>query len=180
LAPQWPQKIFFFGFKERLDFYAAKTGQRPGADTLEPAILSAYEWSASLTAGDFMRALSHANMARGALSRFWDAHDVWLSPTTARVSEPWGPYNLAHHGVTAQNMTSKTWRDPVQFTIPHPIMGTPAISLPLAMHSSGMPIGVQIPALPAQEQVVLQLAHALELAMPWKSRLPALHVSRAL
>jgi len=46
------------------------------------------------------------------------------------------------------------------------------------MHSSGMPIGIQIAAPPAQEHVVLQLAHALEQAMPWKSRVPALHVSR--
>lgn len=174
------QTIFFFGSKERLDAYAAKTGQRPGPDTLEPVILSVYEWSASLTAGDFMRAWSRANMACRTLSRFWGAHDVWLSPTTARVSEPWGQYNLAHPGVTAGNIVSETWREPVQFTIPHNLMGTPAISLPLAIHSSGMPIGVQIAAPPAQDQVVLQLAHVLEQAMPWKGRLPALHVSRVL
>jgi amidase len=77
-------------------------------------------------------------------------------------------------------MLGESWRDPVQFTIPHNLMGTPAISLPLAMHSNGMPIGVQIAAPPAQEHVVLQLAHALEQAMPWKNRLPALHVSRVL
>jgi amidase len=172
------QTIFFFGFKERLDAYAAKTGRKPGPDTLEPVILSVYEWSASLTAGDFMRAMGRANMARRMLSRFWAAHDVWLSPTTARVSESWGRYHLAHPDVTAENMLSQSWRDPVQFTIPHNLMGTPAISLPLAMHSSGMPIGVQIAAPPAQEHVVLQVAHALEQAMPWKNRVPALHVSR--
>jgi amidase len=172
------QTLFFFGFKERLDAYAAKTQQRPGPDTLEPVILSVYEWSASLTAGDFMRAWGRANMARRMLSRFWGAHDVWLSPTTARVSEPWGQYNLAHQGVTAKNLVGESWSAPVQFTIPHNIMGTPAISLPLAMHSNGMPIGVQIAAPPAQEHVVLQLATALEQAMPWKSRVPALHVSR--
>jgi amidase len=174
------QTIFFFGFKARLDAYASKTGHRPGPDTLEPAILSVYEWSASLTAADFMRAWGHANGARRTLSRFWAAHDVWLSPTTARVAEPWGRYNLARHGVTAENMISECWREPVQFTLPHNLMGTPAISLPLAMHSNGMPIGIQIAAPPAQEHVVLQLAHALEQAMPWKTRVPALHVSRTL
>ena len=117
-------------------------------------------------------------MARRTLSRFWGAHDVWLSPTTARVSEPWGQYNLAHHGVTAKNLVGESWSAPIQFTVPHNIMGTPAISLPLALHSNGMPIGVQIAAPPAQEHVVLQLATALEQAMPWKSRVPALHVSR--
>jgi amidase len=57
-------------------------------------------------------------------------------------------------------------------------MGTPAISLPLAMHSSGLPIGVQLGARPAQEHLVLQLAAMLEHEMPWKDRVPPLHVSR--
>lgn len=172
------QKIFFFGFKERLGAYAAKTGLKPGLDTLEPAIFSVYEWAASLTAGDFMGAWSRANTARRTLARFWSAHDVWLSPTTARVSEPWGQYNLAKPGVTAENLISACWHEPVQFTIPHNIMGTPAISLPLAQHSNGMPIGVQIAAPAAQDHVVLQLARVLEQAIPWKDRVPPLHVSR--
>jgi amidase len=172
------QRLFFFGFKDRLDSYAAKTGRKPGPDTLEPVILSIYEWSASLTAADFLGAWGRANVARRLLSRFWAAHDIWLSPTTARVSEPWGQYNLAKPGVTAENLNSDCWREPVQFTIPHNIMGTPAISLPLALHSNGMPIGVQLAAAPAQDHVVLQLAHVLEQAMPWAARVPALHVSR--
>ena len=57
-------------------------------------------------------------------------------------------------------------------------MGTPAMSLPLAMHSSGVPIGVQIAAKPAAEHLVLQVAAALEQAMPWKDRVPPLHVSK--
>ena len=56
-------------------------------------------------------------------------------------------------------------------------MGTPALSLPLAMHSSGLPIGVQIAGRPADEHLLLQLANALEEAMPWRDRVPANHVS---
>jgi amidase len=58
-------------------------------------------------------------------------------------------------------------------------MGTPAISLPLAMHPNGMPIGIQLGTRPADEHVILQLAAALEEALPWAGRVPALHVSRA-
>jgi amidase len=46
------------------------------------------------------------------------------------------------------------------------------------MHSSGVPIGVQIAAKPAAEALVLQVAMALEEAMPWKGRTPPLHVSK--
>ncbi len=172
------QKLFFFGFKDRLDAYAAKTGLKPGPDTLEPAILSVYHWAATLTAADFLGAWGRANGARRTLSQFWATHDVWLSPTTARVSEPWGRYHLARPGVTAAGMLDELWCEPVQFTLPHNLMGTPAISLPLAWHSNGMPIGVQVAAPPAQDHVVLQLAHALEQAMPWSGRVPPLHVSR--
>jgi amidase len=65
-----------------------------------------------------------------------------------------------------------------QYTIIHNLMGTPAISLPLVMHSNGLPIGVQIAARPAEDHVVLQLARALEQEMPWAPRIPPLHVSR--
>jgi amidase len=41
-----------------------------------------------------------------------------------------------------------------------------------------LPIGVQLAAGPANEHLLLQLAARLEEAMPWKDRLPALHVSR--
>jgi amidase len=41
-----------------------------------------------------------------------------------------------------------------------------------------VPIGVQAAARPAAEHLLLQLATALEAAMPWRDRVPPLHVSR--
>ena len=57
--------------------------------------------------------------------------------------------------------------EPVQFAFPYNVAGTPAISLPLAMHSNGLPIGVQLGAGPAREHVLIALGAALEQAMPW-------------
>ena len=51
------------------------------------------------------------------------------------------------------------------------------ISLPLAMHPDGLPIGVQLGTRPANEHVILQLAAALEEALPWAGRVPPLHAS---
>ena len=75
-------------------------------------------------------------------------------------------------------MIDELFIPPCQYTIPHNIMGTPAMSLPLAMHSTGVPIGVQIAARPAADHLLLQLAAALEEAMPWRGRVPSLHVSK--
>jgi Asp-tRNA(Asn)/Glu-tRNA(Gln) amidotransferase A subunit family amidase len=57
-------------------------------------------------------------------------------------------------------------------------VGTPAISLPLALHPNGLPIGVQIAAKPAREDIVIALGADLDRAMTWASRVPPLHASR--
>jgi amidase len=104
---------------------------------------------------------------------------VWLSPTALRTSEPWGTYNFGRTDVAFEEIAEKVYRGFTQFAAPHNIMGTPAISLPLAMHANRLPIGVQLGTRPADEHVILQLAAALEEALPWKDRVPPLHVSRA-
>jgi amidase len=170
--------IFFFGFDSRLDGYGKRSGHKPGPDTLEPVIYSVYQAAKEITPERFISAWNAANTARRKLGQFYSKYDIWLSPTTSRVAEPWGCYNLSRPGVDWGNLIEELFKPPCQYTIPHNIMGTPAMSLPLAMHSSGVPIGVQIAAKPAAEHLLLQLATALEAAMPWKGRVPALHVSR--
>jgi amidase len=68
--------------------------------------------------------------------------------------------------------------EPVQFCFPYNVAGTPAMSLPVAMHSNGLPIGVQLGAGPAQEHVLIALGVLIEREMPWAGRVPPLHVSR--
>ncbi len=169
--------LFFFGFDARLEGYARRAGTKIGPDTLEPVILSIYQHAKEITAARFMQALADLNVARRRMGAFYSMYDIWLSPTTAHVSEPWGRYNLSKPGVGWHNMVEEIFCAPIQYTIPHNIMGTPAMSLPLAMHSSGLPIGVQIAGRPADEHTVLQVASALEAALPWSSRVPPLHVS---
>jgi amidase len=171
-------ELFFFAFDARLEGYAKRAGQKIGPDTLEPVILSIYEWSKGITPARFMAALGAINVARRKMARVYAKHDIMLSPTTSRVAEAWGNYNLSKPGVSAANIVDTLFAIPCQFTVPHNIMGTPAISLPLAMHSTGVPIGVQLAGRPADEHLLLQLAAALEQAKPWVSRVPPLHVSR--
>jgi amidase len=171
-------KLFFFGFDARLDAYGRKTGRKPGPDTLEPQMLMVYEWSKSITAAEFMDAMAKANVMRRSAAKLYASHDIWLSPTTSIVAPKWGTYNLSRPGVTSADFARVMFAPATQYTVPHNIMGTPAASLPLAMHSSGLPIGVQIAGRPAAEHVVLQVCAQLEAAMPWAGRVPELHVSR--
>ena len=58
------------------------------------------------------------------------------------------------------------------FTPVQNVTGSPAISLPLARSSAGLPIGVQVSAPLGEERRLLSLAYELEQAMPWP-RTPA-------
>lgn len=170
--------VWFFGFDLRLQLYSRRSGHAIGPDTLEPVILKIYEHARGMAPAQFLDAMVALNSARRQLGGIFVAHDVWLTPTTARVAEPWGNYNLGRPDVAYEEIPEKLLRVPCQFTLPHNIMGTPAISLPLALSASGLPIGVQLAAKPAQEHLLLQLAAALEDALPWAQRVPPLHVSR--
>ncbi len=170
--------VWFFGFDLRLAGYARRTGLAIGPETLEPVILKVLEYARQMKPAQFIAAMSALNTARRQLGAYFTRHDVWLTPTTARVAEPWGNYNLGRAEVEFEELPEKIFRPVCQFTLPHNIMGTPAISLPLAVHDSGLPIGVQLAAGPANEHLLLQLAAALETALPWSDRVPLLHVSR--
>ena len=159
--------VWFFGFDLRLEGYAKRSGHTIGPDTLEPVILTIYEHARRMKAPQFLSALAGINTARRQLGRYFDRYDVWLCPTTPRVAEPFGTYNLGRTDVTMENLAETIYRGTCQFTLPHNILGVPAISLPLAMHSAGLPIGIQLGGRPAQEHVILQLAAALEEALPW-------------
>ncbi len=130
--------MFFFGFDLRLDSYAKRTGRKPGPDTLEPMMLTIYEWAKTITPAQFMAAMATANVMRRMGAKLFATHDIWLSPTTSIVAPPWGLYHLSKRGVSIETYKSDWYAPAIQYTVPHNIMGTPAISLPLAMHSSGL------------------------------------------
>lgn len=68
---------------------------------------------------------------------------------------------------------------PVSLSVlPHNVMGTPALSLSLAKGESGLPMGVQPAGAPSMEHLLPPSGAALEEALPWKDRVPAIHVSR--
>ena len=167
--------VWFFGFDLRLEGYAKRSGRAIGPDTLEPVVLEIYEYARRMKPQHFLAAMAALNHARRRLGLYFAKYDVWLSPTTPNVAEPWGTYNLARTDVTMENLTEKGFAGTCSFTLPHNITGTPAISLPLAMHSTGLPIGIQLGSRPATEHVLLQIAARFEEEMPWNGRVPPLH-----
>jgi Asp-tRNA(Asn)/Glu-tRNA(Gln) amidotransferase A subunit family amidase len=63
----------------------------------------------------------------------------------------------------------------IPFTPLANLTGQPAISLPLGRDADGMPLGVMLTAQTLREDLLLAVAAALEEALPWRDRRPALY-----
>jgi amidase len=89
--------------------------------------------------------------------------DVVLSPVLGHAPPPLGylgpDVEFRTHLVRLLRYTS--------FTPLQNVSGAPALSLPLARTSSGLPIGIHLAAPVGHERRLLELAYALEEAAPW-------------
>jgi aspartyl-tRNA(Asn)/glutamyl-tRNA(Gln) amidotransferase subunit A len=60
------------------------------------------------------------------------------------------------------------------FTIPAPLAGVPAISVPCGFSLTGLPIGLQVIGKPFDEATLFRVAGAYEAETGWRARRPAL------
>jgi aspartyl-tRNA(Asn)/glutamyl-tRNA(Gln) amidotransferase subunit A len=60
------------------------------------------------------------------------------------------------------------------FTIPAPLAGVPALSVPCGFSGEGLPIGLQLIGRPFDEAALFRAAGAYEAATDWRARRPAL------
>jgi amidase len=169
-------EIWYFGFDEWLDDLASQVGRAVGSDTVERATLRFYEFARAQDPRRFLAALDELNTIRRTIGPFFSRYDVWLSPSCAQVAQPNGVYGM-DVDLPPEEFLAHEER-PCQFLVPYNVTGQPAISLPLAQHTNGLPIGVQLGARPAEEHLLIELAAELEQAMPWQERIPPLHVRR--
>ena len=168
--------VWFQGFRERLDGYAAQMGRAVNAEMVESATLRFYEYAKQMSDTEFFKATATFNTVRRQTGTFFAKYDAWITPTLAQVSARHGIYGMDVDLPPRDFLTHE--QRPAQFMVLYNVTGQPAISLPLAMHSNGLPIGVQIAARPSEEHVLIALGAALEETTPWRDRLPPVHVSR--
>lgn len=138
----------------------------PDAD-LDPLNRLSIAAGNNLTAADYLRAVGAIREHSRRVVAFWDDFDVLVTPTLTRPAPRIG--TLGANLETAHD----EYLDWLSFTYPYNCTGQPAISLPLAMSSGGLPIGVQLVGPPRGERTILALAAELEGALPWQDRRPA-------
>jgi amidase len=108
-------------------------------------------------------AIARLSRVRRITSRLTNTYDVVLTPTLADE-----PPRIGHLDPTAdyQQIIDRLieW---VAFTPLQNATGEPAISLPLAESTAGLPVGMMFAAPIGQEARLLELAYELEEARPW-------------
>jgi amidase len=151
---------------------AKATGVAIGPDVLEPITLGFVGFGQKTTGMDFARANNTLQTAAITMAQFMANYDVILSPTLAAPPLELGRINLS------PDVDFMAWGQRTGAFSPFAQManltGQPAMSVPLAMSSGGLPIGVMFMGRYGDEALLFRLAGQLETAMPWKNRRPAI------
>ena len=175
---------------------AVKTGQAPRPEDFERATWFLGQVGQAMSARDLEDALAVAGALGRSLARQMESVDVHMSATTAqppaqvgelglgavekiglstirRLSSVTGPaLNPVFRTAIGQLAQDSLARTPN--TQLFNMTGQPAMSVPLAWTTSGLPIGIQFAAQFGQEPLLLSLASQLEEARPWFDRVPTL------
>lgn len=166
--------MWFLGLDQYLDGMATALNREVGSYTLDPVTVSMYKFAKNIDPFSIFTAEDYCNRLSRNFGQFFQQYDIWLTPTTARPSEPSGLNSQKLNNVSVEEFFYLS-EGAVQFTVPYNITGGPAISLPLHQTKDGLPIGIQLGTRHGEEELLIRLASELEQVMPWIDRRPAVH-----
>ena len=125
---------------------------------------------AEASASDYAAAIHHIHYIGRRMGEFSDQYDVILCPTTAAPAPRLGEIEMDTEDLKGFMQVTNRY---TAFTQLFNVTGQPAISLPLGLSPTGLPIGVQLAAAQGGEGLLFGLAAQLERARPWTGLGPA-------
>jgi amidase len=172
-APEWPADALrmamtvFMSAPLTVDVDArlAELGRALADDDLEPMTRMVYENGKRLSATDVVAAHQELERAAHVLGRFHQTYDLVLTPTLAQPVPPLGTLDTTRLEAMAEHGPAYS-----SFTGVANVTGQPAVSLPLATDSTGLPLGIQLMAAFGREDVLLRISAQVEAAQPWSIR----------
>ncbi|MCU1372701.1 MAG: amidase, Asp-tRNAAsn/Glu-tRNAGln amidotransferase subunit [Ilumatobacteraceae bacterium] len=154
-----------------LDHLAEMAGVPLREDGFEAGTWAIAEAGRATTAQQYLAALDGLHRLTRATVAWWEVEgfDLLLTPTLPEL-----PPTLGQFGTTKEEPLNGLFRSavPAHFTAPFNVTGQPGISLPLHQSEEGLPIGMQLVAAPAREDLLIRIAAQLETAHPWADRRP--------
>ncbi len=157
------------GAAQTISDWEKATGQKADYSTFEPftyGLVEYYVARQSLVETAIGRLLSFERDYRAA---FADV-DLILSPVLAGPPPEIGYLSTTY----AFPLVFERLSEYVAFTQYANISGAPAMSVPMGMSATNLPIGVQLAAAPGGERAILEVAYELEEAAPWIVKKPDL------
>jgi amidase len=176
--PDWAahfMSLWSAGVALALDGWSARTGERIGADDVEPLTWALAELARALPTPALLRSLDWLLQTTRLVAEWWEpidgtgGFDLLMTPTLAEPPVLLGTFDSPPDNPLAGFMRAAAF---TPFTPPFNVTGQPAISLPLAWTADGLPLGVQFVAAHGREDVLLRLAAQLEQDNPWANRCP--------
>jgi amidase len=156
------------GAGEVVELVRAQAGpDAPLDQLLEPLTLELAQHAASQGQAELAAAIGRLRQVEANYAAFFETHDLYLTPVLAKPPIPLGTIDGAKGMAVFATLSDYVGYTPLQN-----VAGAPAMSVPLAWSSGGLPIGVHFSAAKGQEKRLLELAYELEQAQPWASRKP--------
>jgi amidase len=154
---------------QSVDDLGVRTGTPATAESVEPLTWSLAETGRLVSGVAFADAVDGLRDLSRVLQGWWADYDILITSTIPEL-----PPTLGQFGAEPDNPLAGVFRATpvVGNTMPFNITGQPAVSLPMAMSDSGLPIGVQLVGAFAREDHLLAVAAQLEVAAPWADRRP--------
>ncbi len=155
-------------------YWARELGREMTRDDVEDATWDWYQGALNSSPGEYLEAVETAQLFSRRLAE-WYAHgdfDALLSPTLAVPPVKIGAFTPSDDAPGQWLVDILNF---VAFTYAYNLTGQPAMSVPLAQSSEGLPIGMQFIGRFGDEATLFRLARQLERAHPWVERVPQIH-----
>ena len=149
-------------YADLLDMYCRTRAEGFGAEVKRRILVGTYVLSHGYYDAYYLQAQRVRRLIADEFSRAFERCDVILGPTAPS---------------TAFEIGAKS-EDPVQmylgdiFTIPAPLAGLPALSIPCGFDEAGLPVGLQLMGRHFSEGLLLGAAHRYQQATDWHRRVP--------
>jgi len=148
---------------------AESLGRELREEELEPLTWSIVKNGRSVSGVQALRGMRWLQRLVREVAAFFEEVDVYLTPVTATP-----PPRIGHIDPLNPDPAELNQRQAESFpyTAPFNMTGQPAMSVPLAWTSGGLPLGMQFAARYGDEATLFRLAAQLEEARPWRQRRP--------
>ena len=150
-------------YSDLIDMYCRTRAEGFGAEVKGRILVGTYVLSHGYYDAYYLQAQKIRRLIARDFDQAFRKCDVILGPTAP---------------TTAFELGAKT-EDPVQmylgdiFTIPAPLAGLPALSIPCGFDGAGLPVGLQLMGKHFSEGLLLGVAHQYQHATDWHRRVPA-------